>query len=109
MAKCVARFAHRSEADLAHLFDFFRVDWHYEPQSFPIAWDHKGDVLESFTPDFYLPDFDIYVEVTTAAARFQTRKNRKLRLFRASYPHVRIKFFNRRDVEAILARAHPAP
>jgi len=104
VAKSPARFAHHSEADLANLFDFFHVDWHYEPQSFPIAWDQRGDVVESFTPDFYLPAFDIYVEVTTAAPRFQTRKNRKLRMFRASYPHVRIKFFNKRDVEAVLRR-----
>jgi hypothetical protein len=104
VAKSAARFAHRSEAELAHLFDFFQVDWHYEPQSFPIAWDERGEVVESFTPDFYLPQFDIYVEVTTAAPRFQTRKNRKLRLFRASYPHVRIKFFNKGDIAAILCR-----
>jgi len=105
VAKSVARFAHRSEADLAHLFDFFRVDWQYEPRCFPIAWDSDGNVIEAFTPDFYLPQFDVYVEVTTVAGRFQTRKNRKLRMFRASYPNVRIRFFNKRDIAAVLSRA----
>ncbi len=105
MAKCVARFAHRSEADLAHFFDFFNVRWQYEPQSFPIAWDQHGNIVEAFTPDFYLPEFDLYIEVTTAARRFQTRKNRKLRMFRASYPHFKIKFFNKSDIAAVLCRA----
>ena len=105
MATHVARFAHRSEADLARLFDFFNVRWQYEPQSFPIAWDEDGNIVEAFTPDFYLPEFDLYLEVTTAARRFQTRKNRKLRMLRASYPHVRIRFFNRSDIAAVLSRA----
>jgi len=107
VAKTPARFAHRSEAELARLFDFFNVRWHYEPQSFPIAWDQDGNIVEAFTPDFYLPQFDVYIEVTTVARRFQTRKNRKLRMFRASYPDLRIKFFNRRDVAAVLSRAAP--
>jgi len=105
VAKSVARFAHRSEAALAHLFDFFKVRWQYEPQSFPIAWDRDGNIVEAFTPDFYLPELDVYVEVTTVARRFQTRKNRKLRMFRASYPHVQIRFFNRSDIAAVLSRA----
>lgn len=104
MASSAARFAHRSEADFANLFDFFRVAWRYEPHSFPIVWDQDGNVVESFTPDFYLPDFDIYVEVTTAAPRFRTRKNRKLRLLRASYPQLKVKLFGKNDVERVLGK-----
>lgn len=104
MATCSARFAHRSEEDFANLFDFFRVDWRYEPRSFPIVWDGDGNVVESFTPDFYLPEFDLYVEVTTAAPRFQTRKNRKVRLLRARYPDLRVKLFVKRDVEHVLGK-----
>jgi hypothetical protein len=99
-----SRFAHRSEEEFANLFDFFQVDWHYEPRSFPIVWDQHGNVVESFTPDFYLPDFDLYVEVTTAAARFRTRKNRKLRLLQASHPQLRVKLFGKRDVQAVLGK-----
>ena len=98
------RFAHHSEADLANLFSFFNVSWQYEPHTFPILWDAQGNVVESFTPDFYLPEFDIYVEVTTAAARFQTRKNRKLRLLAGAHPNVRVKLLNKRDVERVLGR-----
>ena len=108
VATSSARFAHRSEADFANLFDFFRVDWHYEPRSFPIVWDGDGNVVESFTPDFYLPEFDLYVEVTTAAPRFRTRKNRKLRLLRACYPELRVKLFGKCDVEHVLGKFAPA-
>lgn len=104
MASSAARFAHRSEEEFADLFDFFHVDWHYEPRSFPIVWDRYGNVVESFTPDFYLPDFDLYLEVTTAAPRFRTRKNRKLRLLQATYPGLRVKLFAKTDVEAVLRR-----
>lgn len=104
MATSAARFAHRSEADFAKLFDFFKVAWRYEPHSFPIVWDGDGNVVESFTPDFYLPEFDLYVEVTTAAARFRTRKNRKMRLLRASYPQIKVKLFAKREVERVLGK-----
>jgi len=107
VATSAARFAHRSEADLADLFDFFKVDWRYEPHSFPIVWDRDGNVVESFTPDFYLPQFDLYVEVTTAAARFRTRKNRKVRLLRSSYPKLRVKLFGKVDVEHVLGKFRP--
>ncbi|GAC1391717.1 MAG: hypothetical protein NVSMB31_09330 [Vulcanimicrobiaceae bacterium] len=104
VATCAARFAHRSEEDFANLFDFFRIDWQYKPKSFPITWDTEGNVVESFTPDFYLPEFNLYVEVTTAASRFRTRKNRKLRLLRAAYPDVRVKLFHRDAVEYVLGK-----
>ena len=104
MATSAARFAHRSEEDFANLFDFFKVDWRYEPRSFPIAWDARGKVVESFTPDFYLPQFDIYIEVTTAASRFRTRKNRKIRLLRAAYPGLNVKLFGKDDVAHVLGK-----
>jgi hypothetical protein len=101
---CTARFAHSSEADLARLLDFYGVDWRYEPRSFPIAWDRAGNAVQSFTPDFYLPDFDVYVELTVMQPRFQTRKNRKLRLLRQYHPEISIKLFTKRDVEKIFSQ-----
>ena len=58
-------FAHASEAELARILDFYQVAWEYEPRSFPILWNLEGSVVESFAPDFYLPEFDLYVELTT--------------------------------------------
>ena len=103
MAKSAARFAHPSEEDLSQLLDFYQVNWLYEPRSFTIAWDANGTPIESFTPDFYLPDFDLYLELTVIHPRLQTRKNRKVRLLRAAYPSVAIKLFNKRDITRLFS------
>jgi len=79
-------FAHASEAELARILDFYAVAWEYEPQTFPILFDRSGTVLESFSPDFYLPELDLYVELTTLKQRLVRKKNRKLRRLRELYP-----------------------
>ena len=50
---------------MARILDFYAVRWEYEPDTFPILWNTDGDVVESFSPDFYLPDLDLYLEMTT--------------------------------------------
>ncbi|TAM61604.1 hypothetical protein EPN52_02225 [bacterium] len=97
-------FAHPSEAEVARIFDYYRVRYEYEPRSFPIAWDDEGRVVESFTPDFYLPDYDLYVEVTVLKQSLVTRKNRKVRLLRTLYPHVSVKLLYNRDIRALFAK-----
>src|SRR5579863_8327161 len=98
-------FAHASEAELARIFDFYRIAWEYEPRSFPIVWNDFGRAVEFFTPDFYLPEFDVYIEVTVAKPIRNTRKNRKLRLMRSHHPGVNVKLFTRRDVERVFSRS----
>ncbi len=97
------RFAHRSEDEFARLLDFYRIAWLYEPCSFPIVRDAHDNVLEWFTPDFYLPQYDLFLEITVQNARLQSRKNRKVRLLRSAYPDVAIKLFTRRDVERVFS------
>lgn len=97
------RFAHPSEADFARLLDFYEVQWVYEPCMFPIAWNERGNVVEWFTPDFYLPKYDLFLEMTVQSPRLQSRKNRKIRLLRQAYPDVSIKLFTRRDVERVFS------
>jgi hypothetical protein len=94
-------FAHPSEAEFAGILDFYKIRWQYEPQTFPIQWDEHGRVLESFTPDFYLPDQDLYIELTTQKQRLVTKKNRKVRLLRELHPELNIKIFYRQDVERL--------
>ncbi len=96
-------FAHRAEADFAELLNFYRIPWLYEPTSFAIVWE--GDaVLEMFTPDFYLPDQDLYVELTTMKQSLVTKKNRKVRLLRELYPELHIKLLYRRDYQQLVAQ-----
>lgn len=97
-------FAHASEAELARILDFYDVRWTYEPDTFPIAWNLDGDVIESFSPDFYLPDLELYVELTTLKQKLVRKKNRKLRRLRELYPDIRIKLFYARDFRMLLLK-----
>ena len=97
-------FGHPSEEVFANLLDFYRIAWDYEPRSFPLQWDKDGKVQEAFTPDFYLPEFDMYVELTTMKQANVTKKNRKIRLLRAIYPHVNIQVFYQKDVQDLVIK-----
>ncbi len=97
-------FAHPSEQEFARFLDYYRIRWVYEPTSFPIAWD-AGKVSEMFTPDFYLPETDLYIELTTMRQALVTPKNRKLRLLRELYPDVNVKLLYQKDYQQLLAQA----
>lgn len=99
-----ARFAHASEAELARILDFYMVRWQYEPRTFPILWNLDGQVVESFSPDFYLPDLDLWLELTTLRQSLVRRKNRKLRRMRELYPMIRIKLLYARDFRALMLK-----
>ena len=97
-------FAHGSEAEMARILDFYAVRWEYEPTTFPILWTLDGVVVESFSPDFYLPELDLYLEMTTLKQRLVRKKNRKLRRLRELYPDIRIKLFYARDFRAMMLK-----
>ena len=96
-------FAHPAEYEFARILDFYGIDWRYEPRSFPLRWD-SGHVVEAFTPDFYLPDLNMYVEVTTLKTGLTAEKNRKMRLLKQLYPEVNIKLLKKRDYLRLLAK-----
>ncbi len=97
-------FAHASEAEFGRILDFYQVAWEYEPQVFPILWDLDGNVLESFAPDFFLPELELFVELTTLQQRLVRKKNRKVRRLRELYPGLRIKLFYARDFRALMLK-----
>jgi hypothetical protein len=99
-----ADFAHESERQYARLLDFYQIEWQYEPRSFDVEWDDDGNVIKRFTPDFYLPTFDTYIEVTTMNQKLVTKKNRKVRRLRELYPGTSIKIFYQRDYLALLQK-----
>ncbi|HEY6030741.1 MAG TPA: hypothetical protein VIU44_09265 [Gaiellaceae bacterium] len=90
--------------EYAKILDYHGVPWMYEPRTFVLETDDEGRVVEAFTPDFYLPDQDLYLEVTVMKQSLVTRKNRKLRKLRQLYPDVRIKLFYERDFMRLAAR-----
>ena len=97
-------FAHVSEAEFARILDYYQVRWEYEPHTFPILWNLDGDLLESFSPDFFLPELELYVELTTLRQKLVRKKNRKLRRLRELYPDLRIKLFYARDFRALMLK-----
>ena len=97
-------FAHISERQYARLLDFYEIEWEYEPRSFDVEWDEEGNVVKRFTPDFYLPGFDMYIEVTTMSQKLVTRKNRKVRRLRELYPGINVKIFYQRYYLSLVSK-----
>lgn len=97
-------FAHESEREFARILDFYGIDWLYEPQTFAVRFDDRGRAIESFTPDFYLPELDLFVELTTLRQSLVTKKNRKLRLVKELYPDINIKLLYNRDVKSLMTK-----
>jgi len=98
------RFANDAERECAKVLDFYRVPWDYEPRTFVLEQDEDGRTTQAFTPDFYLPEQDLFLEITVMKQRLVTRKNRKLRKLRERYPDVQIKLFYKRDIERLAQR-----
>lgn len=102
--EAVPAFAHPIEAEFARILDFYGLEWQYEPRTFALDWDEDGNVSEAFSPDFYLPGQDLYVELTTMRPKLITRKNRKLRRMKELYPDINVKLFKRRDLRDMLIK-----
>ena len=98
------RFVNRAELEVAKLLDYYRIPWDYEPRVFVLEQDQDGRVLEAAVPDFYLPEQDLYLELTTMKQELVTRKNRKIRKLRARYPEIRVKLFYKRDFERLVQK-----
>jgi hypothetical protein len=95
-------FAHRSEAEFAQILDFYGIRWEYEATTFPLAHHADGRVAARFAPDFYLPDINLWVELTTIRQALMRQKRRKLRRFTALYPELRIKLLGASDIKALM-------
>lgn len=97
-------FAHVAEEEFARILDYYGLVWVYEPHTFPLKWDELGHVVEAFSPDFYLPEQDLYIELTTLRPQLATHKNWKLRRMKELYPEVHIKLLKRREVRDLLVK-----
>ncbi len=96
------QFAHPSELVFSRLLDFYGIRWQYEPRTFPLQYDDKGNITEAFSPDFYLPDSDLYVELTTMKQSLVTKKNRKVKRLRELYPDIKIHLLYQKDFEDLI-------
>ena len=98
------RFAHNSERQFAKLLDFYGIAWEYEPRTFTLEWDRQGRPVQAFSPDFYLPAYDLFIEITTLSQKLVTKKNRKIRRLQQLHPEVRIKILYQRDYLNLLVK-----
>ena len=98
------RFAHNSERQFAKLLDFYAIEWQYEPRTFVLERDRDGNPAQAFSPDFYLPAYDVYIEITTLNQKLVTKKNRKARRVQELYPDVRVKVLYQRDYLHLLVK-----
>lgn len=97
-------FAGPIEETFAKILDFYGIEWVYEPRTFPLVKDENGRVLEAFTPDFYLPQQDLYIELTTLRPHLATYKNRRMRLMRELYPEINVKLLKRRELRDMMIK-----
>ncbi len=98
------RFAHNSERQFAKLLDFYGIPWEYEPRTFDLEWDRHGRAVQAFSPDFYLPEHDLFIEITTLNQKLVTKKNRKVRRLEELHPDVSVKIFYQRDYLNLLVK-----
>jgi hypothetical protein len=97
------RFAHPVEREFARLLDAHGIEWLYEPHTFVLERAEDGHVREAFTPDFYLPDLDLYVECTVMRQRLTNRKRRKV--LRARHQEgVAVEILYRHDLDRLARR-----
>lgn len=97
-------FAHPAEELFARILDFYGIAWQYEPRTFPLEWDERGIVTLAFSPDFYLPEQDLYIELTTLRPQLSTIKNKKMRLMSQLYPEIKIKLLKRREMRDLMVK-----
>ncbi|RMG90504.1 MAG: hypothetical protein D6706_19360 [Chloroflexi bacterium] len=97
-------FSHPIEQEFANILDYYGIRWEYEPRTFALKWDENGNITEAFSPDFYLPDQDLYIELTTLRPKLITTKNRKIRRLKTLYPDINIKLFKRRDLRDLMLK-----
>ncbi len=97
-------FVHPSEKKFASILNMHKIKWKYEPAEFPLKWDAEGNISMGFRPDFYLPEFDTYIELTTMKQKYVTEKNNKVKLLKKLYPDINIKIVYNKDFKKIIER-----
>jgi len=98
------QFAHKIEEEFARILDYYGIVWEYEPRTFPLVWDEDGNVTTAFSPDFYLPGQNLYVELTTLRPKLIRHKNRKIRQMNELYPDINVKLFKRDDLRNLMIK-----
>ncbi len=93
-------FAHRSEAEFSEILDVCGIRWEYEATAFPLTHCADGRVALRLAPDLYLPNVDLWIEITTSRQELMRQKRRKLRRVSVDYPELPINLLGASDIKA---------
>lgn len=99
-----AVFKNPSEEEFAQILNMHNIEWEYEPRTFPIKWDTEGNITLAFKPDFYLPRFDTYIELTTMDQKYVSDKKKKVQLLKKLYPGTNISIVFKNDFYSLVNR-----
>ena len=97
-------FKNETEEEFARILSLYNIEWLYEPKTFPVEWDAEGNVTMAISPDFFLPKFNLYLELTTMDQRYVTKKNKKMRLVKELYPGTNIRIVYKKDFNELVDR-----
>ena len=80
-------FYSRWEANIARLFNYLGIKWLYQPKTFDLK-------TQNYTPDFYLPEQKIYIEVKNFLWKYSKIRDEK---FRKLYPNINLFLLLKKD------------
>jgi len=80
-------FYSRWEANIARLFNYLGIKWIHQPRTFDLG-------SQNYTPDFYLPDYNVYIEVKNFLWKYSRIRDRK---FRKLYPDINLILLLKKD------------
>ena len=97
-------FKNPEESEFARILDTYNIEWIYEPKTFPVEWDTDGNVKLAFSPDFYLPGLDLYIELTIMNQKYVTEKNKKVKRLKELYPGTNVRIVYKKDFQTLIER-----
>lgn len=79
------------EANVARVFNLLNIKWQYAPKIFDLG-------KHTYRPDFYLPEYDMFIEVKNFMGDYSKQRDS---LFRQKYPDIKLDLILKKDYSNI--------
>lgn len=83
------------EANVARILSYLNIEWYFEPKRFVI------NEKETYTPDFYIPSFDAWLEIK---GYWFDDAYRKFSMFKELYPNLKVKVIGKDKYQWLIGR-----
>lgn len=83
-------FDYDFEQEFARSMDRHSILWQYKPRTFSVEWDEDGNFIDSFTPSFFLPARNVFIELLAPDCRLSSERARKARQLQQQHPAITI-------------------